>query len=259
MIWGYNENEKVSAEPNKTAKCSYCNEELIPKCGSIKIWHWAHKRGNECDKWREPETEWHLEWKNQFPGNCQEVIIEKQGVKHIADIKTNDGKVIELQNSNISSENIAERERFYGNMIWIINGNTIGKNIFVKNKERYATFKWKFPPKSWWVSEKPIFVDFRKNVEKMKGLVKKYENREKTHTSPVYEYYEFYNQELEEEMTGKKIVDYVDDTEEEIEKLRKKINLLENNILQIKRLYKKTPCAGWGFLINKNNFINIYK
>jgi len=30
---------------------------LTPKCGKIKVHHWAHKNDLNCDSWREPETE----------------------------------------------------------------------------------------------------------------------------------------------------------------------------------------------------------
>lgn len=41
---------------------------------------------------------------------------------HRADIRRDDGLVIELQASSISAEEIAEREAFYGEMVWLLDG-----------------------------------------------------------------------------------------------------------------------------------------
>lgn len=108
--------------PKSTGLCPVCQHEMIAKCGKIKVWHWAHSKKDHCDNWWEPETEWHRNWKTFFPEESTEVIIERAGIKHIADIFYS-GQVIELQNSPINSETIEAREKFYGDsMIWIVNG-----------------------------------------------------------------------------------------------------------------------------------------
>lgn len=56
-------NKRVKAMPGMQAICPGCEEKVIARCGNIKIWHWAHKSGL-CKYDSEPETEWHLEWKN---------------------------------------------------------------------------------------------------------------------------------------------------------------------------------------------------
>jgi competence CoiA-like predicted nuclease len=156
MIWAERKGERIKAQPRLKGKCSYCGEELIPKCGTIKVWHWAHKADADCDSWYEPETIWHIEWKNNFPEDWHEVIVEKEEKKHIADIKTSDGKVIEFQNSPICIKDIRDREFFYGDMVWVINGWTIGKNIEFKNKR---TIIWKWMPTIAKETTKPLFID----------------------------------------------------------------------------------------------------
>ena len=47
---------------------------------------------------------------------------EKTGERHIADVKTPKGLVIEFQHSPIQSEELRSRETFYDNMIWIVDG-----------------------------------------------------------------------------------------------------------------------------------------
>jgi len=155
MIWALQNGEKVRAEPHQRAICPLCNNEVIAKCGDIKVNHWAHKINSVCDSFKESETEWHLNWKDKFPKECQEVIVTKNYKKHIADVRTKDGLVIEFQNSPISPQEIFSREHFWENMVWVVNGKTIGKNLtFYKQK-----FKWKWMPRSWELARKKVYLD----------------------------------------------------------------------------------------------------
>ena len=91
--------------------------------GDIKVWHWAHKSKKMCDHWWENETQWHRDWKNCFPEEWQEVVhFAEDGEKHIADVKTPSGLVIEFQHSAIKPDEQRSRELFYRNMIWIVDG-----------------------------------------------------------------------------------------------------------------------------------------
>jgi competence CoiA-like predicted nuclease len=156
MIWALeNNNEKILAEPNKKARCPNCKEKVISKCGNINIWHWAHKNSEDCDSWSEGETQWHIDWKNNFPEENQEIIVGK----HRADIKTKNGLVIEFQNSSISSEEIKERENYYGEMIWLLNGDKFCNNFKLRKKGEVYTFRWRHPRKCWWNSNKEIYID----------------------------------------------------------------------------------------------------
>lgn len=111
-------------EPSKGIKgiCPICKEPLIAKCGKIKVHHWAHKSGTECDPWSSPETPWHRNWKNCFPKEWQEVLCEVEGSTeiHRADVKTSDDLVLEFQHSPIEDEEKLKRESFYQNMFWIV-------------------------------------------------------------------------------------------------------------------------------------------
>jgi len=173
MIWAIRNEEKVKASPNTTARCPICNSIMLPKCGKIKIWHWAHKNNFSCDAWYERESEWHINFKNKFPKENQEVKIGK----HIADIKYK-GKVIELQNSNISPQEIKEREKYYKNMLWVLNGEKFANNLSLRFNENYVTFRWRWAPKSWWFAKKPIYIDIRKShkTDKILKIKKIYNN-----------------------------------------------------------------------------------
>lgn len=163
MLWAIKDGKRVLAEPKGIADCPLCKETLIPKCGEIKRWHWSHRSDKNCDVWYEPETKWHSDWKNKFPKNQQEVVMKKDYEKHIADIQTKKGFVIELQASPISAEDITIRENFYGYLIWILNYQRFAKNLELRPKENYYSFRWRHPPKSWWVAKCPIYIDITKN------------------------------------------------------------------------------------------------
>lgn len=117
--------EKSEPQPHLRGTCNYCGSEMVAKCGRIKTWHWAHKSRVLCDPWWESESEWHRAWKNWFPMDWQEVvhIDDITGEKHIADVKTPLGLVIEFQHSPITPEEMQSREKFYHNMIWVVDGN----------------------------------------------------------------------------------------------------------------------------------------
>jgi competence protein CoiA len=87
------------------------------------MWHWAHKGRLLCDPWWENETEWHRAWKDQFPADWQEIVHHSgDGERHIADVKTGDGWVIEFQHSHIEPDERRSREAFYPKLIWVIDG-----------------------------------------------------------------------------------------------------------------------------------------
>ena len=141
--------QKIAATPGQRAQCPGCGEPVISKCGQINIWHWAHESQSQCDSWSEPETLWHLQWKSLWPAECVEISIEKQGIKHRADVLTPQGTVIELQHSSISVDEIRERERFYGKMIWVFDIQEPYKQDYLhfNEKDAYYTFRWKHPRK----------------------------------------------------------------------------------------------------------------
>jgi Competence protein CoiA-like family len=113
-------------EKGQRARCPNPNcldPELIGKFGTIVKPHWAHKSGVDCDDWGEPEGPWHLAWKDLVKPKFCEVTIRglRDGSEcfHRADVQNDRGTVIELQHSPISPETIAQRETFYGRMVWV--------------------------------------------------------------------------------------------------------------------------------------------
>ena len=160
--------------------CPLCGDELIARKGLVNTWHWAHKSKEVCDAWYEPKGAWHCWWQNQFDNTWQELIITKpdpndptQEIKHIADICTPNGWVIECQYSPMSHETIKAREDFYKNMIWIVCGTRCTRDV-EKGKPLFElTFKESTDGilytvladgdafnKPWRTAKKPVFFDY---------------------------------------------------------------------------------------------------
>jgi hypothetical protein len=117
------EGERREAQPDLSGKCPDCEGAMIAKCGNIRVPHWAHWRAGDCDRWSEPETKWHRDWKNQFPENWQEIShLSENGETHRADVKTDREVVLEFQHSFLLRDEQESRENFYPKLVWVING-----------------------------------------------------------------------------------------------------------------------------------------
>lgn len=166
---------RIEAFAGGRGACPSCKGEVIAKCGSHRIPHWAHRGIRDCDSWGEKETEWHRRWKNNFPTEFQEFIQhdEKSGERHIADVRTNFGLVIEFQHSHLDPLERATRERFYGNMLWVVDGTRLQRDYprFLKGRDGLKSigvpgyFLLAFPEECfstmWLDSSVPVIFDFR--------------------------------------------------------------------------------------------------
>lgn len=109
------------ASPGLIGICPSCKTSMVPKCGAVRVPHWAHRSDRVCDRWWEPRTEWHVRWQSRFPAVWQEVIRHgPSGEKNIADVQTPNGLTIEFQYSHLRAEESAAREAFYGSLIWVV-------------------------------------------------------------------------------------------------------------------------------------------
>lgn len=121
--------------------CPCCGGKTVQRRGQKNIAHFAHARGSECsDNWHYEEmSEWHREWQEKYPVECREVVLEKDGIKHRADVCIN-GTVIEFQHSPISAKEFNERNAFYtstGNkLIWLFD-ETFGRKKDPENINIY--------------------------------------------------------------------------------------------------------------------------
>lgn len=169
------DNTKTIAFKGAKGMCPNCGSEVIAKCGDLKQPHWAHKAISNCDPWWEKETEWHRSWKNKFPIEWQEIIKydTQTGEKHIADICTDKGLVVEFQHSFIDPLERVKRESFYKPMIWIVDGTRLKRDYsrFLNGQRNFqrtnmnGVYHVSFPnecfPANWLKSRVPVLLDFK--------------------------------------------------------------------------------------------------
>ena len=131
--------------------CPICDSKLIAKTkGKIRVPHFAHENGSECDSWHYDMSEWHREWQKCFPVDNREVVVENNGTKHRADVLINN-TVVEFQHSKISREEFNTRNIFYKysgyNVIWLFDLQEYfeDERISVSYDLDYKYF-WKWAP-----------------------------------------------------------------------------------------------------------------
>lgn len=123
------DNVKISIEdalPRKNYLCPVCGNPVIVRAASsnnIRT-HFAHKRNALClDNWKHDMSDWHFEWQSKFPIESREVVVERAGVVHRADVLINN-TVIEFQHSPLSSEEFEARNKFYKScgysLVWLL-------------------------------------------------------------------------------------------------------------------------------------------
>lgn len=114
--------------------CPSCKNQVFvkaPKSDKVKT-HFAHTK--KCsDDWKYDMSEWHRNWQNCFPKECQEVVMrDAQGEIHRADVCINNF-VIEFQNSPITADEVEKRNIFYlslgYNVIWVFNAKDKLKDL----------------------------------------------------------------------------------------------------------------------------------
>jgi hypothetical protein len=169
MLYAHDEhgNRVQPTATGQRAACPLCLTPVCGKCGELKQWHWAHEKWTGCDIGKEPETDWHRNWKRCFPPECQEVLRGP----HRADAVTRSGWVIEFQHSGISIDEIWKREAHYQRMCWVVDGGEFLPNLDLRPKEdltlrndqwtQRCTFRWKWPRKEWALARCPVFLDLR--------------------------------------------------------------------------------------------------
>lgn len=180
---------RVRPTPKAISKCPCCESVVRAKCGSIKVWHWSHESLGECDASWEPTSQWHLDWQSKVHEDLTEIIMKP----HIADIRLTNGKVIEIQHSNIPIEVVQKREAFYSNITWIFDGRDFYERQNIKEKEYYGEvshgFKFK-KPRHYIIAAKkyPFYIDFGLKVFRVDGM-KVYENYSNQYDKNYKTYY----------------------------------------------------------------------
>lgn len=174
MQFAHVEGTRMPAAPGANGHCPACSQPVIAKCGTRRVWHWAHKGKRSCDSWWEPETPWHRRWKAEFPPEQQEVIQHApSGERHIADVKTEHGLVIEFQHSHLDPVEQAAREAFYENLVWVVDATRLKRDRprflkGIKKATQLPLFRFGMAcsvpeecfPSAWLNSSKIVIFDF---------------------------------------------------------------------------------------------------
>jgi hypothetical protein len=170
--------EKIEAQPKTKGTCPHCLSEMIAKCGRVKVWHWAHKGNPPCDPWWESETDWHRDWKDKFPKEWQEIshLNPVTGEQHIADVKNPYGLIIEFQHSAMKHEERISREKFYKEMVWVVDGTrgsldesyfNMGLHGLIQKSPLAYQVEWRGRSRllqNWGESEVKVYLDFGKDI-----------------------------------------------------------------------------------------------
>lgn len=147
---------------------------LIAKRGEQLAHHFAYYSKDQAgilnDPWYQSKRiggskgDWHTEWQELSDPEYVEVIKQKEDVKHIADMISKNDKVIELQHSPISQQEINEREEFYDDMFWVIDATNA--EHFVAGSGRLQNVMYNFyavKMEDWWgYTTKTIYLDIGK-------------------------------------------------------------------------------------------------
>jgi competence protein CoiA len=166
--------QRQEAQRGLSGMCPCCGGPVIPKCGQSRVHHWAHQATLLCDRWWENETAWHRKWKGQFPEHWQEIVLRADdGERHVADVRTDLGWVIEFQHSHITPEERRSRDDLYGKLVWVVDGARLkrAKSQFMKTWEdgtslgsgegvRKVFLDGCSLLREWAGSSSPIFFDF---------------------------------------------------------------------------------------------------
>lgn len=167
---------RKKAQPGLSGVCPACDKPVFARCGRVRVHHWAHHEKCEYERWlKNEESEWHRAWKGMFPENWREHTDRADsGERHRADVKTDQGWVLEFQHSRIDPDERKAREAFYRKLIWIVDGARLesDKVHFFKAwsdgeqvSQRLQMRRISLPNKSallrdWDDSRVPVFFDF---------------------------------------------------------------------------------------------------
>ena len=93
--------------------CPCCNGLMTQKKGTRMIWHYAHKSLNNCIDYYDNKGEWHRKMQEMFPEKNREIVENFGMYKHIYDILTDKGVIIEFQHSPLSLDDFKKRTKDY--------------------------------------------------------------------------------------------------------------------------------------------------
>lgn len=199
MLYGIaNNGTRIRAHRNASAKCPYCRGPLIPKCGEIKIHHWAHKEAKDCP-YSSGTTHWHYEWLVNFDNLAADGWQVEYFFKSIRFDAFNPGKKQAVEFQRLLDLDYAKTKislcRSEGiRLFWLISPHLFKNFIYTKkfvNRKRHCLFALRACKRkidalfdSFLGTDNVIFaIDFRKK-DHLPGYV-----TDKVHPGGWYSYY----------------------------------------------------------------------
>jgi hypothetical protein len=166
-LLAYVDGQPLLADPALRQAGAVCGDghSMVPKCGELVTWHWAHEANTDCVTCSE-ESPWHLEWKSvAYRLGCQiEVGMLRGSERRRADIVAG-GWIVELQHGYLTPAEIRGRENFYGsNLLWIYDAQRFAARMSTwpaKQSGELPRFRIKQPPLSLATHSREVFFDLR--------------------------------------------------------------------------------------------------
>jgi hypothetical protein len=115
---------KEQFKDNLTCRC--CSSQLQAVLQTDKAKHFRHASTDDCVSSTDDNLLlWHILWQSTVNVKNREYTMKENNKRHRADIYIPENDyVIEIQHSHIDPDKIKEREIFYKNIIWIIDGTS---------------------------------------------------------------------------------------------------------------------------------------
>lgn len=139
--------------------CPLCRQRLIIKNGKTNTAHFAHITKFNCDGFSVSASEWRSRWLKEFPSRNQEIVIEHNNKKYLADVCVNK-HIIEFREDGVSKEEFDIKNKFYTaagyKVIWIFNFIDLYKKGRIERYDEHycnnsrvsgGKYKWKQPRK----------------------------------------------------------------------------------------------------------------
>lgn len=160
-MYARKEDRMIEAAPGQRAECPHCRAEVLAKCGTVMVWHWAHVSIFDCDSWSEGETAWHMNWKRQFPQECREISVGS----HRADVLVKGKTIYEFQSKSLPTPDMLERERYYRRLgyvyFWVFNLSEKARHFSLRKSfsDGHWSFRWYHGWKRLDGIAKPFYLD----------------------------------------------------------------------------------------------------
>lgn len=136
---------------NSDLFCEICGKRIKLCNGEIKNPYFAHYPNETCYETfnrdlNEKKSKWHLQQQNLFAEEYQEVVIERNGEKHRADVFIRN-TVYEFQHSPLKIEEFNKRNEFYLKndlkVVWCFDYTRENKGYILKELKKKDNSKYK--------------------------------------------------------------------------------------------------------------------